>query len=223
MSSRQWRTCTRMSRKDGRIKAISAAEKPVREADFGETRLRFSRQTLQEPPSARWRFDLGARLAGDELITTVTGAHRAMVFFTSGSLGQRPFTTYSLLEIADYLKNNAISFSPVLFGGGAPDDDLSFLAAATGGKVYSVSAPGGMPQVVRDLKTRVSSIYTLRFTAVTPADFGDRYIPLEVQVTVQKASGRDESGLLRSGNHGAAAALNASRGSRRSAGTLAMP
>jgi DNA-binding beta-propeller fold protein YncE len=178
----------------GRIKSISAAEKPAREADFGETRLRFVRQSLQAPPSARWRFDLGARLAGDELITTVSGARRAVVFFTSGTLGQRPFTTYSVLEIADYLRNNAIGFYPVIFGTQAPDDDLSYLAAATGGKISRVSAAGGMQEVVRDVTARVGPIYTLRFTSVTPADFGDRYIPLEIQVSVQKASGRDESG-----------------------------
>jgi len=178
----------------GRIKSISAAEKPAREADFGETRLRFVRQSLQAPPSARWRFDLGARLAGDELITTVSGARRAVVFFTSGTLGQRPFTTYSVLEIADYLRNNAIGFYPVIFGTQAPDDDLSYLAAATGGKISRVSAAGGMQEVVRDVTARVGPVYTLRFTSVTPADFGDRYIPLEIQVSVQKASGRDESG-----------------------------
>jgi DNA-binding beta-propeller fold protein YncE len=178
----------------GRIKAVSAAEKPVREADFGETRLRFARESLQSTPSARWRFDLGARLAGDELITTVSGARRAVVFFSSGALGQRPFTTYSVLEIADYLRNNAIGFYPVLFGDRAPDDDLSYLASATGGKIYNVSSPGGMQEVVRDIRARVGPVYTVRFTSVTPADFGDRYIPLEVQVTAQKASGRDESG-----------------------------
>jgi hypothetical protein len=117
-----------------------------------------------------------------------------VVFFTSGTLGQRPFTTYSVLEIADLLKNNAIGFNPVIFGAQAPDEDLSYLAAATGGKVYNVSAPGGMQEIVRDIKARVGPIYTLRFTSVTPPDFGDRYIPLEVQVTAQKASGRDESG-----------------------------
>jgi DNA-binding beta-propeller fold protein YncE len=178
----------------GRIKSISAAEKPAREADLGETRLRFVNESFQAAPTPRWRFDLGARLAGDELITTVSGARRAVVFFTSGSLGQRPFTTYSVLEIADYLRNNGIGFYPVLFGNQAPDDDLSYLAAATGGKVYSVSAPGGMQDVIRDVKARVGPVYTIRFNSVTPADFGDRYIPLEVQVTVQKASGRDESG-----------------------------
>ena len=51
-----------------------------------------------------------------------------------------------------------------------------------------------MQEVVRDIKARVGPVYTVRFTSVTPADFGDSYIPLEVQVTVQKASGRDESG-----------------------------
>ncbi len=178
----------------GRIKSISAAEKPAREADFGETRLRFVRQSLQALPSARWRFDLGARLAGDELITAVSGARRAVVFFTSGTLGQRPFTTYSVLEIADYLRNNGIGFYPVTFGNQAPDDDISYLASATGGKIYNVSAPGGMQEVVRDIKGRVGTVYTIRYVSLTPANFGDRYIPLEIQVTVQKASGRDESG-----------------------------
>jgi len=177
-----------------RITSVSAAEKPSREADFGETRLRFVRESLQAVPSARWRFDLGARLAGDALITAVSGARRAVVFFTSGGLGQRPFTTFSVLEIAEYLRNNAIGFYPVIFGPQEPDDDLSYLASATGGKVFNVSAPGGMQEVVRDLKARVGPVYTLRFASVTPPDFGDSYIPLEIQVSVQKASGRDESG-----------------------------
>jgi DNA-binding beta-propeller fold protein YncE len=178
----------------GRIKSISAAEKPVREADFGETRLRFVQKSLQAAPTPRWRFDLGVRLAGDELITTVSGARRAVVFLTSGSLGQRPFTTYSVLEIADYLKNNGIGFYPVLVGAQAPDDDLAYLASATGGTITSVTAPGGLQELVRVIRGRVGSVYTLRFTSVTPPDFGDRYIPLEIEVTVQKASGRDESG-----------------------------
>ncbi len=178
----------------GRIKAISAAEKPSREADFGETRLRFIRQSLQTAPSARWRFDLAARLAGDELISTVSGAKRAIVFFTSGSMGSRPFTTYSLLEIAAYMKNNAIGFYPVIFGAQGPGEELSFLASETGGKVFTMSSPGGMQEVVRDIRSRIGPVYALRFTSLTPPQFGDLYIPLEVEVTVQRASGRDESG-----------------------------
>ncbi|MGA2977755.1 MAG: hypothetical protein ABSF77_20840 [Spirochaetia bacterium] len=177
-----------------RIKAISAAEKPVKEADFGETRLRFLRQALQAAPSARWRFDLGARLAGDELITPLSGAKRAVVFFSSGSFSPVGFSTYSLLETAAYLKNNGIAFYPVVFGSKTPDEDLGFLASETGGKLFISSSPGGMQEVVRDIKARVGSVYTLRYASPTPPQFGDVYIPVELEVTVQRVSGRDESG-----------------------------
>jgi len=178
----------------GRLASVSASERPLREADFGQTRLRFQRDSFQTAPAAAWRFDLGARLAGDTLISSVGAARRAVVFLSSGSLGQRPFSTYSLLEIAAYFRNNAIAFYPVIFGAGAPDEDLSWLAAATGGRVFAASAAGGIQEVVRTLQARLGPIYTIRFNSVTPPDFGDRYIPLEVQVTVQKVSGRDEAG-----------------------------
>jgi hypothetical protein len=178
----------------GRIKAISAGEKPVREADFGETRLRFVREALQSNPSAKWRFDLGAKMAGDELITAVTGAKKAIVFLTSGALGPGAFSTYSVLEVAAFLRNNAVAFYPVVFGGKPPDENLAFLASQTGGKLYNVSSPEGMQGVVGDIKARVTPVYSLRYRSATPPRFGDAYIPLEIEVTAQKVSGRDESG-----------------------------
>ena len=180
--------------KEGRIKALSAAEKPLKEADFGETRLRFIRQSLQTPPSAKWRFDIAAKTAGDELITAVSGARRAVVFMTSGVLGPGAFATYSLTEVAAYLRNNSIAFYPVLFGTQTPDEDLSFLASETGGSLFNASSPGGMQQVVREIGARVGPVYTLRFTSNTPPEFGEKYIPLEIEATIQKVSGRDESG-----------------------------
>ena len=180
--------------KEGRIKALSAAEKPLREADFGETRLRFIRQSLQTPPSAKWRFDIAAKAAGDELITAVSGARRAIVFMTSGTLGPGAFTTYSLTEVAAYMRNSGIAFYPVLFGSQPPDEDLSFLASETGGSLFSASSPGGMLQVMHQISARVGPLYTLHFISNTAPEFGEKYIPLEVEVTVQKVSGRDESG-----------------------------
>ena len=178
----------------GRLASVSASERPLREDDFGQARLRFQRDSFQTAATAAWRFDLGARLAGDTLITSLGAARRAVVFFTSGSLGPRPFATYSLLETAAYFRNSSIAFYPVIFGTQPADEDLAWLAGATGGRVFSASAPGGMQEVVRTIQARLGPLYTVRFNAVTPPDFGDRYIPLEVQVTVQKASGRDEAG-----------------------------
>jgi DNA-binding beta-propeller fold protein YncE len=178
----------------GRIKSVSAAEKPLRESDFGETRLRFIRQSLQTRPSLKWRFDVAAKLAGDELLTAVSGARRAIVFLTSGALGSGAFGTYTLTEIAAYMRNNAIAFYPVLLGNEAPDEDLLFLASETGGSLYSASAAGGMQQVVRDISSRVGPVYTLHYTSPMAPEFGEKYIPLEIEVTAQKVSGRDESG-----------------------------
>jgi sugar lactone lactonase YvrE len=178
----------------GRLKAVSAGEKPTQEADFGETRLRFIRQAFQAAPSQKWKFDLGARLAGDELITTLARSRRAVVLFTSGQFGPAAFSTYSLLEVAAYLRNNDIALYPVVFGPGAPDEDLAWLAAQSGGRLYRSSTPGGMRDVVRDVKARRSSIYTLRYSSMSRPQFGDVYIPVEVEVTVQRVSGREESG-----------------------------
>jgi sugar lactone lactonase YvrE len=178
----------------GRITSISAAERPTREAAFGETRLRFIRQSLHAAPSPRWRFDVGAKMAGDELITAVTGARRAVVFLTAGDLGAGAFGTYSLTEIAAFMRNNAIAFYPLVVGTRSADENCRFLAEETGGRVFGVSAPGGMPEVVREIQGRLSPVYTLRYHSNSPARFGDRYIPLEVEVGAQRISGRDEAG-----------------------------
>ena len=127
----------------GRIKAISAAERPTREADFGETRLRFIRQSLRAASTPRWRFDVGAKLAGDELIKAVSGAKRAIVFLTTGSLGATAFTTYSLTELAAYMRNNAIAFYPVVVGTGSPDENCQFLASETGERSTAFRRRGG--------------------------------------------------------------------------------
>jgi hypothetical protein len=178
----------------GRIKAVSAGERPVREADFGETRLRFISAAQHGEASARWKLDAAVRLAGEELLADPRGAKRAVVFLTSGGTGQKPFSTYSLTELAAFLRNNAIAFYPVFFGPAGLDEELSFLATETGGKGYPVLTPGGMADVVADIRSRVSPVYTLRYASPSEPEFGTRYIPLEVEAMMQTISGRDESG-----------------------------
>jgi hypothetical protein len=82
----------------------------------------------------------------------------------------------------------------VVFGTGAVDDDLAFLASETGGRVFTVSTPGGMRDVMKEMRARVTPTYTIRYNSPTPPQFGDAYIPIEIEVTVQKISGRDEAG-----------------------------
>jgi sugar lactone lactonase YvrE len=178
----------------GRIQAISAGEAPEKEADFGETRLRFISLSLQGRPSPQWKLGAAVRLAGDDLLTSVSGAKRAIIFFTSGALSGSAYAPYSLIELAAYLRNNSIAFSPVVFGSKGAGEELRYLASESGGKVFDAFSPGGMKDVVRETAARVVPTYTIRYASPTPSRFGDAYIPFEVEVSVQKTSGRDETG-----------------------------
>jgi hypothetical protein len=44
------------------------------------------------------------------------------------------------------------------------------------------------------LRTRETARYTIRYASSSDAEFGQRYLPVEVEVTLQKTSGRDECG-----------------------------
>ncbi len=180
--------------KMGRINAISAGETPARLADFGQTRLRFVSSALRGSSSPRWNLSAAVRMAGDELLASVTGAKRAVILFTTGAVSASAFTPYSLTELAAYLRNNSIALYPVVFGSKGAGEELGYLASESGGKVFNAFGPGGMKDVGREMAARVIPTYTIRYTSPTPARFGDAYIPFEVEVTVQKITGRDESG-----------------------------
>lgn len=179
----------------GRMKVVSAGERPVREADFGSARLASAGAAFQAAPSARWRPDLALRMAGDELNTSSRGARKAVILLTTGSLGSDAFKTYSVMDLARFLGNNGIAFYPVFFGlkGNA---DISWLCGETGGIGLPYTAPAGMRELMEAAGTRTVSRYLLQYTSPSDAGFGYRLIPLEVEVTVQKRSGRDESGYF---------------------------
>jgi DNA-binding beta-propeller fold protein YncE len=186
----------RLATTGGRISAVSVGERAVREAEYGQTRLRFLQAAFQAPAAAAWRFDAGLRLAADGLVTASLGARRAVVFLTSGTVGPDPWRTYAITELAAYLQQNEIGFYPVAIGAGGIDEDLAWLAAQSGGRSYSVNTAGGMREVLDAIRARETSRYTIRYTSPSDAVFGQRYLPAEVEVTLQKMSGRDESGYF---------------------------
>ena len=105
-----------------------------------------------------------------------------------------PWRTYAITELAAYLRQNEIGFYPVSLGAGGVDEDLAWLAAESGGRSFSVNVAGGMREVFDAIRARETSRYTIRYTSSGDAEFGQRYLPVEVEVTLQKTSGRDESG-----------------------------
>lgn len=184
----------RLATAGGRISAVSVGEQAVREAEYGQTRLRFLQAAFQAPTSTAWRLDAGLRLAADGLVMASLGAKRAVVFLTSGTVGPDPWRTYAITELAAYFRQNEIGFYPVAIASGGVDEDLAWLAAQSGGRSFSVNTAGGMREVLDAIRGRETSRYTIRYLSPSDAAFGQRYIPVEAEVTLQKTSGRDESG-----------------------------
>jgi DNA-binding beta-propeller fold protein YncE len=178
----------------GRLSAVSAGERAVPEAGYGETRLRFVKAAFQAAATASWRLDAGLRLAADGLVIASAGARRAVVYFTAGSVPPDAWRGYSITELAACLQANEIAFYPVYFGAAGVDEELAWLAAETGGRSFSANVAGGMREVLAAVKARETARYTIRYLSPSDAEFGQRYLPVEVEVTLQKTSGRDEAG-----------------------------
>ena len=177
----------------GQLAVLSAGEKPALEGDFGSTRLSTVRAATLEPWSGRWRFDRAVRQA----VPLLAGryARRAVVFLGSGRLEPEAFEEFSLSQVARYLANNGVAFYAVHF---SPElsQELSFLVSETGGASCYYFGPRGIEPVPEAEARRSYPLYTLRYKSRADADFGRRYLDLQVEATLVRRSGRAESGYF---------------------------
>jgi len=177
----------------GQLAVLSAGERPALEGAFGGTRLSTVRAATLESWSARWRFDRAVRQAVPLLASRY--ARRAVVFLGSGRLEPDAFGEFSLSQVARYLANNAVAFYAVHF---SPDlaEELSYLASETGGATCYYFGPRGVEPVPEAEARRSYPLYTLRYKSRADADFGRRYLDLQVEATLVRRSGRAESGYF---------------------------
>lgn len=175
---------------------VSAGEQPVKERldRTSATTLSAAAKARPESYSSRWRFDMGLRLAATELLAGEK--RRAVVFITSGRMGERSFERYGLTESASYLANNGIVFYAVVLGDEAVDRELAFLCAQTGGSVVRAYRPEGIAPVIRALKNSSVGSYSFKYTSTLPTDFGRAYLPVEAEAYLMVRSGRDSTGYF---------------------------
>ena len=69
--------------------------------------------------------------------------------------------------------------------------ELEYLRETTGGKHWSVKRD--LSPFEEAVTSRVSGLYSLTYTAITPPEAGTRLIPVAVEVQNFKQSGRAES------------------------------
>jgi hypothetical protein len=144
--------------------------------------------------SPRWRFDLGLRLAATDLLPRAK--KRAIVFVSSGELGELAFEQYALVELAAYLANNNIKFYCLLPSGATASSELQYLCDETDGKALSLYRPEGIGPILKNLAASPSGTYSFSWTSSLSTDFGRAFLPISVEVRLLDRSGRDESGYF---------------------------
>jgi len=142
------------------------------------------------------QFDLGLRLAVSQLIPGRN--KRAVVFITGGDPGPEPFKNYKLNDLLFYMKNNGILFYAVYLGNGISGtrEELEYLCRETGGKscfLYGLSGPGS---IIQDLEKKKTGNYLLKYVSQSEKDFGNAFIPVEIEIFLFNRTGRDESGYF---------------------------
>jgi DNA-binding beta-propeller fold protein YncE len=173
------------------VSVISAAAQPRREqhANSLENAVRGSSDN-----TARWRFDLGLRLAATDLLTAAP--KRAVVYIGSGGLGDLAFEQYSLSEMAAYLANNCIVFNAIIIGGGQVSAELEYLCTETGGKAMQLYRPQGIGELIKSAAGVPSGLYSFTYNSRLPTDFGRAWLPVEAEVYLMERSGRDNTGYF---------------------------
>ena len=62
--------------------------------------------------------------------------------------------------------------------------------------MHAFQAAEGVRPLVRQVLEKTVPLYSFRYTSPTFPEFGQRYIPVEVQVNLVRRSGRDELGYF---------------------------
>ena len=178
----------------GELAVLSAGEVPVLEGSGNPASAWWNEFVPSAAASASWRFDLGLRLAANGLINA--GPRRAVIYLSASPLSKESFSRYGLDSLVAYLKNNGISFYVAALRQGEVPEELTYIAEATGGRTVYVYRPEGLTPLVRSLSRAPNGLYTLSFESLLPPNFGEAYLPVEVEAYLMNRSGRDETGYF---------------------------
>lgn len=179
----------------GTLKIVSASKIPALEYSGKPSgALKFDVAALKNPVSDEIPLDLALRLAANDLVNAEY--KRAVVIISAGKVSLNAFEKYSLSETAAFLNNNHISVASVLLTQNACDEELDYIVSNTPGKEYYIFRPEGLSGIVGDLVDIPSGLYTFSYTSVLSTNFGEKYLPVEVEAYLLNRSGRDECGYF---------------------------
>lgn len=179
----------------GTLRIVSAGQVPVLEFEGNPNDVaRFTAKSLKTPVSENVALDLAIRLCANAFITETKKS--AIVLIGNGQVTQNAFSRYNLSDLTNYLNNNSVSFVNLMTVQGSPSSEIDYITKNTEGGEYYVYREQGLAQVVEDIINISSGTYVLSYTSALNTNFGQRYLPVEIEVYLMNRSGRDESGYF---------------------------
>ncbi len=178
----------------GTLRIVSAGAVPVQEGAGAPDTGKYSALRLKSAASGAWAFDLGLRLAVNDLVNA--SRKRAVVYLSTGEVSDAGFRRYGLNDLAAYMNNNGVIFSTIYLNRSGAPGEYAYLSANSDGKSYYVFRNAGLSSVVSDILSAPNGSYILTYTSVLPTDFGRAYLPVEVETYLMNRSGRDETGYF---------------------------
>ena len=179
----------------GTLRIVSAGAVPLIEYEGSPSGAsNFKAKNLKNPVSSQVSLDVAIRMCANNLINAEKKS--AILYVGDGKVTQNAFSKYGLSDLTTYLNNNSISFATLLLSQGASDSEIGFLQSHTEGKEYYVFRDSGLSGIVDDIIDIPSGIYVLSYESSLPTDFGQRYLPVELEAFIMNRSGRDETGYF---------------------------
>ncbi len=179
----------------GTLRVISAGALPVLEySGVPDGVSQFTVGALKNPYSNGCQMDMALRLAANGLINA--SLKRAIVLIGAGQVGAEAFTRYGLSDLAAYLNNNSIALASITVNQENPCEEIQYLCNNTDGDEYYVYRSQGLGSVASDLISIPNGLYRFSFTSSQTTEFGQKYLPVEVEAYLMNRSGRDESGYF---------------------------
>lgn len=178
----------------GTLRIVSAGQQPVLEGSGSPSSGTWNRFVPRTPASRQWSFDLGLRLAVNDLINAAQ--KRAVIFLTTGDISSASFTRYGLDDLAAFMMNNGVIFSVIELEPATSRNEFRYLTDKTRGQTMYLYRSEGIADIVSQVRTSPNGVYFLSYTSNMPTDFGRAYLPVELEVYLLGRSGRDETGYF---------------------------
>ena len=179
----------------GTLRIVSAGAVPLIEYEGNPSGAsNFKLKKLKNPASSKVALDVAVRMCSNALINAAKKS--AIVYIGDGSVTQGAFDKYGLSDLTAYLNNNAISFVNLLLSQGTADPELNFISDHTEGGSYYVYRDEGLSGIVDDIINIPNGTYILSYESSLSTDFGQRYLPVELEAFIMNRSGRDETGYF---------------------------